>query len=135
MMHYGPLTIHQNGKVVKHLMATPAPVAGASSRIAHSLDNVRLSMHVQRFEANDPYSADMTCTIRFREYGYELRHNAPCEMRAGQMHGSAIVQVTCISVDFENAHNTSIEVEYSSGDTSLAKMSVPLRFPAAALNI
>jgi hypothetical protein len=126
---YGPLTIHQNGTAVKSLAATPTPVVAKSSRIAHSLENVRLSLHVERFESQERYSTTITCITRFPEYGYELKHKAPCEMRAGQTHGAAIVQATCICVDFEDAHNTSMEVEYLIGEESLAKIAVPVKFP------
>lgn len=127
---YGPLTIHQNGKPVKTLMATPTPVVSATPRIAHSLENVRLSLHVERFESQERYSSDITCIIRFPEYGYETKHGAPCEMRAGQTHGAAIVQATCICVDFDEAHNTQMEVEYSFNEESLAVITVPIKFPS-----
>ncbi len=129
LTNYGPLTIHQNGKPVKQLAATPTPVVAASSRIAHSLENVRLSLHVERFESQDRYSTDITCITRFPEYGYELKHRAPCEMRVGQTHGAAVVQATCICVDFEDAHSTLMEVEYLLGEESLAVISVPIKFP------
>jgi hypothetical protein len=128
---YGPLTIHQSGKPVKVLMATPTPVIGASSHIAHSLENVRLSLHVERFESVERFSEEITCITRFPEYGYELKHSAPCEMRVGQTHAAAVVQSTCICVDFENAHNTVMEVEYSLTGESLAIVSVPIKFPCA----
>jgi hypothetical protein len=126
---YGPLTIHQNGVVVGHLSATPTPLVAAKSHIAHSLENVRLSMHIERFEAQERYSAVLTCILRFPEYGYELKHSAPCEMRAGQLHGAAVVPATCIGVDFENPHDTAMEIEYSIGEELLAKESVSVKFP------
>lgn len=126
---YGPLTIHQNGVVVEHLSATPTPVISARSRIAHSLENVRLSLHLERFESQERFSATLTCIMRFPEYGYELKHNAPCEMRVGQTHGAAVVPATCICVDFESAHDTVMEIEYSIADESLAKMTVAVKFP------
>jgi hypothetical protein len=128
---YGPLTIHQNGVAVDYLSATPTPVVAAKSRIAHSLENVRLSLHIERFESQERYSVALTCIMRFPEYGYELKHSAPCEMRAGQLHGAAAVPATCIGVDFESAHDTVMEIEYSLGEESLAKMSIPVRFPQA----
>jgi hypothetical protein len=129
MIKYGPVTIVQNGRPAKHLEATPTPVVAASSRIAHSLENVRLSLHVERFESQERFSSDITVIMRFPEYGYELKNNAPCEMRTGQTHGAAIVQATCICVDFENAHSTLMDIEYSLGDESLATISVPVKFP------
>ena len=74
---YGPLTIHQNGQVVKTFLATPTPVVGRSPHVAHSLENVRLSLHVERFGAKERYSVDITCIIRFPEYGYELKQQIP----------------------------------------------------------
>src|SRR4030095_699009 len=118
-INYGPLTIHQNGKVVKELTATPTPIVAAASHQAHSLENVRLSLHLERFESQERLSADITCITRFPEYGYELKHLTPCEMRIGQTPGAAVVQATCICVDFEDAHNTQMEVEYSLGEESL----------------
>jgi hypothetical protein len=126
---YGPLTIHQNGQIVKTFQATPTPVVGRSTHVAHSLENVRLSLHVERFESQERYSADMTCIIRFPEYGYELKQQTPCEMRAGQTHGTAVVPVTCICVDFQDPHDTVMEVEYLMGDASLDKQSVSIKFP------
>ncbi|HMW93235.1 MAG TPA: hypothetical protein PKE54_24615 [Candidatus Obscuribacter sp.] len=132
MTKYGPVTIHQNGIAAKQLAATPTPVVALSSRIAHSLENVRLSMHLERFESVERLSVDIKCITRFPEYGYELKHNAPCEMRIGQTHGAAVVQATCICVDFHDAHDTLMEVEYLLDDESLAKMSIPIKFPPVA---
>jgi hypothetical protein len=127
---FGPLTIHQNGAAVKSLQATPTPVVNASSHVAHSLENVRLSLHVERFEALEPFSSDMTCITRFPEYGYELKHKTPCEMRKGQTHGAAVVQATCICVDFHDAHDTVMEVEYMLGEQSLDKATINIHFPS-----
>lgn len=127
---YGPLTIHQNGKMVTSLQATPASGMNSAGRVAHSLENVRLSLHLERFDSQERFSADMTCIIRFPEYGYELKQAAPCEMRAGHAHGSAVVQPKCICVDFEDAHNTEMEIEYLIGDQSLDKQLVNIKFPA-----
>ena len=126
---YGPLTIHQSGVLVEHLSATPTPVVAAKSRVAHSLENVRLSLHLERFDSQEDFSVNLTCVMRFPEYGYELKHSAPCEMRIGRLHGAAVVPATCICVDFESPHDTVMEIEYSLADESLAKMSVPVRFP------
>lgn len=126
---YGPLTIHQNGQIVKTFHATPTPVVGRATHVAHSLENVRLSLHVERFDSQERYSADMICIIRFPEYGYELKQATPCEMRAGQTHGAAVVQVTCICVDFQNPHDTVMEVEYLMDDVSLDKQTVNIKFP------
>lgn len=126
---YGPVTVHQNGVAARHLAATPTPVVGTSSHIAHSLENVRFSLHLERFDAAEKLSVDLKCITRFPEYGYELKHNAPCEMRLGQMHGAAVVQATCICVDFENPHNTTMEIEYMLGEESLIKLTLPVRFP------
>ena len=127
---YGPLTIHQNGKMVTSLQATPTSGVNSAGRVAHSLDNVRLSLHLERFDSQAPFSADMTCIIRFPEYGYELKHAAPCQMRAGHAHGSAVVQPTSICVDFEDAHDTQMEVEYLTDEQSLDKQSVNIKFPS-----
>ncbi len=127
---YGPITIHQSGTAAKQLAATPTPVVAATSRIVHSLENVRLSMHVERFESLERLSANIKCITRFPEYGYELKHNAPCEMRIGQTHGAAVVQATCICVDFEDVHDTQMEVEYLLEEESLAKIVVPIKFPS-----
>jgi hypothetical protein len=131
MAKYGPVSIHQNGTAVKQLAATPTPVVSASSRLAHSLENVRLSMHIERFESQERLSADIVCITRFPEYGYELKHVTPCEMRVGQTHGAAVVQATYICVDFEDAHDTLMEVEYLLGEESLATTSIPVKFPVA----
>jgi hypothetical protein len=128
---YGPLTIHQNGQIVKTFHATPTPVVGRSTHVAHSLENVRLSLHVERFESKERYSADITCIIRFPEYGYELKQQTPCEMRAGQTHGAAVVQVTCICVDFQDPHDTVMEVEYLMDDQTLDRQAVNIKFPVA----
>lgn len=133
MTNYGPLTIHQNGKAVKQILATPTPVVSKSSRIAHSLENVRLSLHIERFESAERYSSDIVCIMRFPEYGYELKQSTPCEMRIGQTHGTAVVQATCICVDFEDAHSTTMEVEYTLGEESLSKIEVAIKFPADAV--
>lgn len=132
MFKFGPVAIHQNGKPVKKLAATPTPLLARSSRIAHSLENVRLSMHLERFEAQERLSDDIKCITRFPEFGYELKFDAPCEMRIGQTHGAAVVPATCICVDFEDAHDTVMEVEYLLGEESLAKISVPIKFPQCA---
>lgn len=129
-MKFGPLTIHQNGHVVKRLRATPKPLLHAPGGIGHSLENVRLSLHLERFECNERFSAAIQCIIRFPEFGYELNRETPCEMRAGQAHGAALLQTMCLSVDFEHAHDTVMEVEYFMGSESLEKHSVNIRFPA-----
>lgn len=126
---YGPLTILQNGKVVKELRATPTPVVSASTRVAHSLENVRLSLHLERFRSMDPYRADIICITRFPEYGYECKHDAPCDMRVGQTHGAAVVQATCICVDFHDAHDTTMEIEFTADGESLDKAVVNIQFP------
>lgn len=125
---YGPLTIHQNGQVVKTFHATPTPVVGHATHVAHSLENVRLSLHIERFESKESYSVDMICIIRFPEYGYELKQNTPCEMRAGQTHGAAVVPVSCICVDFQDPHDTVMEVEYLMDGASLDKQTVNIKF-------
>ena len=126
---YGPLTIHQNGIAVKHLTATPTPLIGKESCLAHSLENVRLSLHVERFDATERLSSDISCITRFPEYGYESKHLTPCEMRVGQTHGTAVVQSTCLCMNFESAHDTVFEVEYSLGDESISLVSIPVKFP------
>lgn len=126
---YGPLSIHQNGIAVKQLAATPTPYFGKASHLAHSLENVRFSLHVERFDSRERLSSDITCITRFPEYGYEIRHLAPCEMRIGQTHGTAVVQATCMCIDFENAHDTIMEVEYSLGQDSICVAQVPVKFP------
>lgn len=130
---YGPLSIHQNGIAVKHLMATPTPLIGRQSHLAHSIENVRLSLHVERFDATDRLSSDIICITRFPEYGYEIKHLTPCEMRIGQTHGTAVVQSTCMCMDFENAHDTVLEVEYLLGEESISLVSIPIKFPSASL--
>lgn len=129
---YGPLSIHQNGIAVKHLTATPTPLIGRESHLAHSLENVRLSLHVERFDATERLSSDIICITRFPEYGYEIKHLTPCEMRVGQTHGTAVVQSTCMCMDFENAHDTVLEVEYSLGEESISLVSIPIKFPAVS---
>jgi hypothetical protein len=126
---YGPLSIRQNGIAVKQLAATPTPLTGRESHLAHSLENVRLSLHVERFNATDRLSSDIICITRFPEYGYEIKHLAPCEMRIGQTHGTAVVQSTCMCMDFENVHDTVLEVEYSLGEESISLVSIPIKFP------
>ena len=129
---YGPLSIHQNGIAVKHLAPTPTPLIGRESHLVHSLENVRLSLHVERFDATERLSSDITCITRFPEYGYESKHLTPCEMRVGQTHGTAVVQATCMCMDFENAHDTVLEVEYSLGEESIWLVSIPVKFPVAS---
>lgn len=129
---YGPLTIHQNGIAVKQLAATPSPVIGKQSHLAYALENVRLSLHVERFDATERLSSDIVCITRFPEYGYESKHLTPCEMRAGQTHGTAVVQSTCMCMDFENAHDTVMEVEYSLGEESVSLVSIPVKFPTVS---
>ena len=128
---YGPITVHQNGVAAKQLNATPTPVVGKQSRIAHSLENVRVSMHLERFESAERHSDEIFCITRFPEYGYELKHKTPCEMRVGQTHGAAVVQATCICVDFQDALDTDMEIEYLLGEASLAKTTIPVKFPSA----
>lgn len=128
---YGPLTIHQNGTAVKLLAATAMPVVAKASHVAHALENVRLSLHVERFESVERLSADIWAITRFPEYGFEVRHKTPCEMRVGQTHGAAVVQATCICLDFPDAHDTNMEVEYFLGEESLAKIDVAIKFPEA----
>ena len=129
MTKYGPVTIHQNGAAAKELEATPVPIEDTESRDTYRLANVRLSMHVERLESQERFSVDIICITRFPEFGYELKHDAPCEMRAGQLHGAAVVQSTCIGVDFDEAHDTRMEVEYLMGEESLITMSIPIKFP------
>lgn len=126
---YGPITIHQNGVPAKQLAATPTPLIGRASHLAHSLENVRLSLHVERFDATERLSSDIICITRFPEYGFEIKHLAPCDMRVGQTHGAAVVQATCMCIDFENAHDTVMELEYSLGSESLAAASIAVKFP------
>lgn len=130
---YGPLSIHQNGIAVKLLAATLTPVIGRESHLAHALENVRLSLHVERFDATERLSSDIVCITRFPEYGYESKHLAPCEMRVGQTHGTAVVQSNCMCIDFENAKDTVMEVEYSLGDESISLVSIPIKFPSVSL--
>ena len=132
---YGPLSIHQNGIAVKHLSATPTPLIGRQSHVAHSLENVRLSLHVERFDATDRLSSNIICITRFPEYGYEIKHLTPCDMRVGQTHGTAVVQATCMCMDFENAHDTVLEVEYSLGEDSISLVQIPIKFPVASLAV
>lgn len=129
---YGPLSIHQNGIAVKVLTATPTPVIGRQSHLAYSLENVRLSLHVERFDATERLSSDITCITRFPEYGYEIKHLTPCEMRVGQTHGTAVVQSSCMCMDFENAQDTFLEVEYSLGDESISLVTIPIKYPVAS---
>ena len=126
---YGPLSIHQNGIAVKQLAATLAPLIGRESHLVYSLENVRLSLHVERFDATERLSSDITCITRFPEYGYESKHLTPCEMRVGQTHGTAVVQSTCMCMDFENPHDTVLEVEYSLGGESISLVQIPVKFP------
>lgn len=130
---YGPLSIHQNGIAVKQLTATPTPLIGRASHLAHSLENVRLSLHVERFDATDRLSSDIICITRFPEYGFEIKHLTPCEMRVGQTHGTAVVQSTCLCIDFETAHDTVLEVEYLLGGESISLVSIPIKFPVVSL--
>lgn len=110
-------------------MATPSPLIGRESHLAYALVNVRLSLHVERFDAADRLSSDIICITRFPEYGYESKHLVPCEMRVGQTHGAAVVQTTCMCMDFHNAHDTVLEVEYSLGEESISLVSIPIKFP------
>lgn len=122
---YGPVTIHQNGVLAKELAATPVKDKGDSFALA----NVRLSMHIERYAAEEQLSVETLCVLRFPDFGSEIKHSAPCEMRAGQSHGAAVVKATNISVDFENGHDTTMEVEYFLGDESLCTTSIQIKFP------
>jgi len=88
-------------------------------------------MHLERFESQESLSVDIKCITRFPDFGYELEHKAPCQMRIGQTHGAAVVPATCIGMDFENEQDTLMEVEYLLGEESLSKMSIPIEFPSA----
>lgn len=129
---YGPVTIHQSGLAAKDLAATPVPPE-AKSRDSFRLANVRLSMHVERSDSQERYSADYVCITRFPEFGYEYKHHAPCEMRVGQLHGAAVVQATSIGVDFDEARDTFMEVEYLLGEESVITMSIPIKFPEGSI--
>jgi hypothetical protein len=122
---YGPITIHQNGVIAKELAAT----AVKDKANAFVLANVRISMHLERYESTEKLSVETVCVTRFPDFAHEQKHNAPCEMRAGQTHGAAVVLATSIPVDFENGHDTTMEVEYFLGEESLCTTSIPLKFP------
>ncbi|MDZ4836434.1 MAG: hypothetical protein SGJ27_21880 [Candidatus Melainabacteria bacterium] len=122
---YGPVTIHQSGVIAKELAATPVK----DKETSFALANVRISMHLERFDSTEKLSVEMLCVTRFPEFSLELKHKAPCEMRAGQTHGAAVVQATAISVDFEKGHDTTMEVEYFLGEESLCATSIPIKFP------
>jgi hypothetical protein len=81
-------------------------------------------------EAAEGVSLDLICITRFPEFGFELKHSVPCEMRAGRLHGSAVIQAASIRIDFEDARATDMEVEYLLGDESVEKILVPIRFPS-----
>lgn len=122
---YGPITIHQNGVIAKELAATPAKDKADSFILA----NARLSMHIERFSGEDKATVEPVCITRFPDFGHEVQHKALCEMRAGQTHGAAVVLATNIGVDFENGHDTIMEVEYKLGEDSLCSVSIPIKFP------
>jgi hypothetical protein len=132
---YGPVSIHQNGKPVKEVAATPTPIESDSTRVAHALENLRLSMHIERFESLERLADEVKCIMRLPEYGWELKHNATCEMRIGQTHGAAVVQAKRIPLDFDDGHDTQMEVEYFLGEESLAKILVPITFPQAVSSL
>jgi hypothetical protein len=122
---YGPVTIHQNGVLAKELAATPLK----DSKDSFVLANVRLSMHIERYASEEQLSVEPTCVLKFPDFSTEIKHSAPCDMRAGQSHGAAVVKATNISVDFENGHDTTMEVEYLLGEESLCTTSIQIKFP------
>lgn len=122
---YGPVTIHQNGVIAKELAAT----AGKEKKESYALEKVRISMHVERYGSEESLSLEPTCVTRFRDFRHEFTHNAQCDMRAGQTHGAAVVQATSINVDFENGHDTIMEVEFLLGEESVCTVSIPIKFP------
>ena len=128
---YGPLSTHQKGAAAKELAATPTPaVASAKVTGTHSLENVRLSLHLERYEAVEAFMEDIKCILRFPEFEFEINLDAPCAMRVGQLHGAAVVPATRLCMDFKNGRDTVMEVEFMLGDKSVAKYSIPVKFPA-----
>lgn len=123
---YGGVTIHQKGIAAKQLTITPTDAACA-------LENVRLSMHVERYEAVEPFLEDIECITRFPEFDREFKHEAPCRMRIGQTHGCAAVPSTTIPLDFENVRDTMMEIEYKRGEESLATHTIQVKFCEAPL--
>jgi hypothetical protein len=122
---YGPITIHQNGVIAKELAASAVKDKADSFVLA----KVRISMHLERYESAEKLSVEPVCVIRFPDFSHEQKQPAPCEMRAGQTHGAAVVIATNIPVDFENGHDTTMEVEYFLGEESLCATSLPIKFP------
>jgi hypothetical protein len=124
MTKYGPITIHQNGKFIKHLAAIPV---GKSS--SYVLENVRLSCHLERAESQEKLEVETRCVVRFPGHEGDQTFKAPCEIRVGHIHGSAVVPSTRIEVNFEAAEETTMEVEFYVGEESVAKWAMPVDFP------
>ncbi len=123
---YGTVTIHQKGVAAKHFTIT-SKIEG--DRRLYTLENVRLSMHLERFEAIEPFFEDIKCITRFPEFDHQLKHDAPCRMRVGQTHGAAAVVATISLSEFENLRDTIMEVEYIRGEESLNTLTVQIKFP------
>lgn len=125
---YGPLTIHQNGVIVKELAVTPLSSSNGNGS-THRLENMRLSLHLERFQAIEPFLEEVKCTISFPELGYALSQDAPCLMKVGYTHGSSVVSAQPIMLSLENSRDTVMEVEYFLGESSLTKLTIPVKVP------
>lgn len=123
---YGPLHIVQNGKAVKELTVTKNEKANGP---VYALDNFRLSLHLERFQGIEPFLESLQCKMRLPEFNYEISFDAACSMKVGFTHGASVITGEHVPLDIANLHSTEMELEYFLGDTSQAKVSVPVAVP------
>lgn len=121
---YGPLNIHHQGKAVRELF--PVPLLNTKGA-THCLENLRLSLHLERFEGNEPFLEDIKCVIRFPDLELEIRHDAPGAMRIGFTHGCAVVMIDKICLNLSDKKETAMLVEYFLAETSLTQISIPVK--------
>lgn len=118
---YGPVSIHQGGAFAKELAVTE------SNANLQSVENIRVSLHLERFEGLVPFSEELECVANFPELGLQVKHQVLCQMRVGQTHGAAAFQTTYVCVDMTSASQSVVEFEFFQGEKSLIKTALPLR--------
>ena len=122
---YGPLTINQKGANVKELNATLAPVENK-----HVLENVRVSLHLERYEGLEPFLEKLKCKVTLPEFGYELNYDAHGAMKLGFTHGTAVVAIERIVLDSSDIKDTVMDIEFFLDDNSVTKITLPVKVPA-----
>lgn len=124
---YGPVAVHQNGSFAKELSVSPS-----KTDEEYSIENVRISLHLERFEALIPFTEELECVARFPASEYTVRHPLLCQMRIGQTHGAAAFQTSYIAVAMQAASDSVVEIEFVQAEKSLWKMTLPLRLATTA---